>query len=346
LYASQNTTPSHANAALPDATEDATGDQNDFAAVAPVKSAAAGDAANATFIGSSIASTGHSEQKPLTGEATAPRGDNAEPPVATKQHLAAQATAAVNKPGEQTGGSSHTDSPSATVHAAAADIAGATTFSPNTSHVAAQISGADGSMMVRDAAGAHGAVSTFNAAGGSSAGTPPAAQQEPFAALDAGTGVSTPNWVHAGGRQAEAGFEDPALGWVGVRADLSSGGVHAAIVAGSSEAAQTLSGHLAGLNAYLSENHTPVSTLTMDTAGYSGSETGQNQGMNQGTNEGMQQSAGQPESQSGHQPANQSGASVSERGAQVLPANSGDSVSGLGAIAYVDGRGAHISVMA
>jgi hypothetical protein len=232
------------------------------------------------------------------------------------------------------------------VHAAATDIAGATTFSPHTSHVAAQISGPDGSMMVRDAAGAHGTASTFNVASGSSAGTTPAAQQEPFAALDAGTGVSTPNWVHAGGRQAEAGFEDPALGWVGVRADLSSGGVHAAIVAGSSEAAQTLSGHLAGLNAYLSENHTPVSTLTMDTAGYSGSETGQNQGMNQGTNESMQQSQGHAESQSGHQAANQSGASASERGAQVLPANSGDPVSGLGAIASVDGRGAHISVMA
>jgi hypothetical protein len=158
-----------------------------------------------------------------------------------------------------------------------------------------------------------------------------------FAALDAGTSVGTPNWIHAGGRQAEAGFQDPALGWVGVRADLSGGTVHAALVPGSTEAAQALSGHLAGLNAYLAEQQTPVATLTMAAPGTSGMETGVDQS--------MQQSAGQH--------GKQNPAAAQQTGAQPGASSSATAVSatttnaGFDAIAYVGGsRGTHISVMA
>ncbi len=137
--------------------------------------------------------------------------------------------------------------------------------------------------MVRDPTGAHGVVTSAAAGSNSSAGEP-AAAQDTFSALDAGATVGTPSWIHAGSRQAEAGFEDPALGWVGVRADLNGGSVHAAVVAGSTEAAQMLSGHLAGLGEYLSENHMPVATVTM---------AAPDQSLGQGMGQGMQQSAGQ-----------------------------------------------------
>ncbi len=43
-----------------------------------------------------------------------------------------------------------------------------------------------------------------------------------FAALDAENSTATSKWVHAGRNTAEAGFEDPVLGWVGVRAQAAS----------------------------------------------------------------------------------------------------------------------------
>ena len=118
------------------------------------------------------------------------------------------------------------------------------------------------------------------ATAGAAAGT---TAQETFSALDARTGVGTPGWIHAGGHTAEAGFQDPALGWVGVRADMSGGNIHAALLPGSEDAAQTLSGHLAGLNAYLAEQHTPVETLTLAATGGGGIEANAGQSMQQGT---------------------------------------------------------------
>ena len=118
--------------------------------------------------------------------------------------------------------------------------------------------------MARVPFGAEGTANAMTAHAGVTAGAAAGtAAGETFAAMDAGTEVGTPGWIHAGGQTAEAGFQDPALGWVGVRADMSGGNVHAALMPGSAEAAQTLSGHLAGLNAYLAEQHTPVATLTM-----------------------------------------------------------------------------------
>ena len=160
----------------------------------------------------------------------------------------------------------------------------------------------DSFALVHDVAGSRG---TFNAAGGDSGSTGGVAgvpqERETFTVLDAGTGMGTPGWIHAGAQRAEAGFQDPALGWVGVRADLSGGSVHASLVPGSPEAAQALSGHLAGLSAHLTEQHAAVETVTVaapysgDTrwAGGQGSHQGAHQGSYQGSNQGSYQGSGQ-----------------------------------------------------
>ena len=118
-----------------------------------------------------------------------------------------------------------------------------------------------------------------------------------FAALDGEAAPGKPVWTHATPQRAEAGFEDPALGWVGVRADLSGGGVHASLMPGSAQAAQDLGRHMDGLNAFLAEQHTPVDSLVMGraadaTAGEGarhGMQPGMDQGANQGTNHGTSQ---------------------------------------------------------
>ena len=57
----------------------------------------------------------------------------------------------------------------------------------------------------------------------SSASAPASATPEAFATLDSAARPETPMWVHAGSHRAEAGFADPTLGWVGVRADSTIG---------------------------------------------------------------------------------------------------------------------------
>jgi hypothetical protein len=109
--------------------------------------------------------------------------------------------------------------------------------------------------------------STGNAVGAiteASAGSITEGSHETFAALDAESGTGSPAWVHAGAHRAEAGFQDPALGWVGVRAEVGETGVHAALLPGSLGAAESLGGHLAGLNSYLAEHHVQVETLTVN----------------------------------------------------------------------------------
>jgi hypothetical protein len=122
-----------------------------------------------------------------------------------------------------------------------------------------------------------------------------------FAALDAERMGSPATWIHAGTHHAEAGYLDPALGWVGVRADAAGNGVHATVLPGSGEAAQVLGSHLAGLNSYLSEHHGQSTTVTLagsqDSLPLTGSGTGahgeqdhtahhENQNTNQDTNQG------------------------------------------------------------
>lgn len=152
--------------------------------------------------------------------------------------------------------------------------------------------------------------------GAPASGSPAATgSRETFAALDAEPAAGAPSWIHAGARQAEAGFQDPALGWVGVRADLSGGGVDASIVPGSAEAAQSLSGHLAGLNAHLAAEQIPVDSLRMahtPESGYSGA----NQGANQGAMQGGQHGTGQGTQQQGEHSSGQGLTSPSGMGSQ------------------------------
>jgi hypothetical protein len=64
----------------------------------------------------------------------------------------------------------------------------------------------------------------------SPASTTASSTHEAFAALDADMNSSIPSWIHAGTRRAEAGYQDPALGWIGVRAEVNGGGVHATLL--------------------------------------------------------------------------------------------------------------------
>jgi hypothetical protein len=119
--------------------------------------------------------------------------------------------------------------------------------------------------------------------------------EETFARLDAGGAPQSIHWVQAGAHRAEAGYLDPALGWVGVRVESSGVGVHAAVVPGSPEAAQVLGTHLSGLNAFLSEQHGPHATATMaapeDNRHGVGAELGNSAGGGGGRDEGAGKNA-------------------------------------------------------
>jgi hypothetical protein len=201
----------------------------------------------------------------------------------------------------------------------------------------------DASGLTCDPAGTRGAANPATAAGnsGSSTAFPESATaHDTFAALDVDAASGMTRWIHAGAQRAEAGFQDPALGWVGVRAEAGSGGIHASLVPGSADAAQALSGHLAGLNSYLTEHHTPVETLTLAAASADrGSAHGEGQGMQQGAgqNNGQGGSAESPAYIPSSQPASPV-AAVSEA---VAPAG----MMAAGGMASVSG-GVHVSVMA
>ena len=198
----------------------------------------------------------------------------------------------------------------------------------------------DAAALARDPAGAHGAVNTAHGIAGSATSSAAASTaHETFAALDAETTTGTTTWIHAGAQRAEAGFQDPSLGWVGVRAELGGGGVHAALVPGSADAAQTLGGHLSGLNSYLDEQHTPVATLTMAASADRGSESGVGQGTQQqaGQNNGH---GAHSESQTDTRPGPPAMAAVApvEISAETGRREASDMASGLG--------GRYVSVMA
>jgi len=136
-------------------------------------------------------------------------------------------------------------------------------------------------------------------------------------------------WTHSTAYQAEAGFEDPALGWVGVRADLSGGAVHASLLPGSEQAAQELGRHMDGLNTYLAEQHTAVDSLVMAApTGRAAAEHGLEHGLGQGMQQELRQGSGQqPGQQPGQgaqpgQPGSQQGSPASGRGATGATAQS------------------------
>jgi hypothetical protein len=116
--------------------------------------------------------------------------------------------------------------------------------------------------------------------------------QSTFTSLDSSSAGPATTWIHAGAQHAEAGYQDPTLGWVGVRAEMSGGTVHASVVPSSAAAADALGQHLGGLNSYLSEHSTPVSSLSMASPG-SDQQLGSSSGQNNGAEAGQQQSSGQ-----------------------------------------------------
>lgn len=159
-------------------------------------------------------------------------------------------------------------------------------------------SAADASAVLHSITGAGGAASTSSESTVRiSATTTGPDSREAFTTLDAGEATGKATWIHAGAQRAEAGFQDPALGWVGVRADSSGGAVRAELVAGSAEAAQTLGGHLAGLNAYLVEHHTPVETLTLSSPASGWTALGNGQGSGDGMQQGPEHQTGQETTQ-------------------------------------------------
>jgi len=177
---------------------------------------------------------------------------------------------------------------------------------------------------------------------GSTAAISAPGSRETFEALDSQSAMERPAWIHSGAQRAEVGFEDPSLGWVGVRAESDGGRVHAEVVPGSADAAQALSGHLAGLNAYLAEHHTQVETLTVATPESRPADMAGDRQMQQGAG----QHAGQQTAQgagSGSSPSPSSSSNVR------VSADSGSTVTqgGAGGSAEIEGRkGMHISVMA
>jgi hypothetical protein len=86
---------------------------------------------------------------------------------------------------------------------------------------------------------------------------------ETFVAIDAGTGVPASHWTVASSHRAEAGFQDPVLGWVTVRAQAGAGSMHATLVPASDTAAQVLNTHLAGLNAHMAPQYQHLNPVTL-----------------------------------------------------------------------------------
>jgi flagellar hook-length control protein FliK len=90
------------------------------------------------------------------------------------------------------------------------------------------------------------------------------AGRDTFTSLDSSTGSGSTTLVHASAHEAEVGYQDPTLGWVGVKASMSGGAIHASVVPSSTEAAQSLNAQMSGLNTYLNEQHSSVSSLTLE----------------------------------------------------------------------------------
>jgi hypothetical protein len=168
--------------------------------------------------------------------------------------------------------------------------------------------------------------------------------QEAFTALESGSKAQngTFGWSRSGHVEAEAGYQDPILGWVGVRAEASAGVVHATLVPPSQDAAQALSGHLAGLHTYLAENHTPVETLNLASFGSDSQDTTQNTG--QGTHNGADQHAGRGNVSEPAQDSQSSRHSIS-RGAPRTTSISNAAAPKLSSAGRYS-TGTHISVMA
>lgn len=91
----------------------------------------------------------------------------------------------------------------------------------------------------------------------------PNTSREAFEALDTGLIAPSSRWVHLSDRRAEAGFHDPEIGWVSVRAQVDANGVHATLVPSSTGAAQILGKDLAGLNTHIAAQYAHVNPVAL-----------------------------------------------------------------------------------
>lgn len=275
------------------------------------------------------ASTAGNLDRFISGEGIAP---SVAPLAAVSDAAQASAGTMRNAP-QQLGdrGLPHAASRNATEHAAGATLA-----------AAAQPGGMDAaasSAMRVSGVSPISTASTLEHAQTATAASAPASTQDTFSALDAGSSLGAPSWTHVGSQHAEAGFQDPSLGWVGVRADLSAGGIHATLVPSSADAAQALSGHLAGLSSHLVEQQSSVASLALTSPGESGAENGMGQHLQQDAEGDSQRNASE-----------QSPMRAQATTAEALTASVSEaagSSSRQDPLTYAgDSRGTHISVMA
>lgn len=167
------------------------------------------------------------------------------------------------------------------------------------------------SAMSRELATANGAAtqSQRTSTGTASESIYSTAGRDTFTSLDSSTGSGSTTWVHASAHEAEVGYQDPALGWVSVKASMSGGAIHASVVPSSAEAAQSLNAQMSGLNTYLNEQHSSVSSLTLESP--SGNAMS-----------GSSQGSGQDNAQSSAQQTQQNSAVSSVLGSDSVSENS------------------------
>ena len=162
------------------------------------------------------------------------------------------------------------------------------------------------------------------------------APADTFAALDAEPAAPPATWIHAGSTHAEAGYLDPSLGWVAVRAGVAGNTVHASILPSSAEAAQALGSHLDGLNSYLADHRVAAAQLTIAPLPSGLSFAGQSGFNPSGQQAGQEQRGGEP-------PA---GSSSDSTLTHTADASAASPVPGFEALAVPVWSGSHISVIA
>jgi hypothetical protein len=123
-----------------------------------------------------------------------------------------------------------------------------------------------------------------------------ASVQGPFVAMDAGRNDGAARWIVADSHRAEAGFQDPSLGWVSVRAQAGTAGIHAAVMPASEAAAEVLSGHLAGLNAHMANHYEHMNAVTVSAPGVGWNSHGTGRELAQGNGRGASHD-GEPQGQ-------------------------------------------------
>ena len=204
------------------------------------------------------------------------------------------------------------------------------------------------SALVRDLTTEHALQNRAQGSIGVATGSTTPAAREAFSEIDNSSPPDAVSWTHVDAHRAEAGIQDPGLGWIGVRADRSAGQIQATLVPGSTDAAQALGGQMAGLNAYLTEAHTHVQSLRIaqpegqQSAFSAGS--GQGQGTGQSPEQGMSQNPGKDNASGSSQNFNPAvPASPNAVQAKLQAVSTGRFTQPAG---LVELSGAHISVIA